>query len=235
MLRTVYVTAIALVATLVISPMVLAIAAVRSTSPLVDRLVRLWARLIVRSAGFDLHTEHLERLDRERRYILIANHHSYFDIPCLLAAIDQPVRFLAKVSLFQIPLFGWALKRAGFIPVDRKNRRTAVSSLNLASERIRKGNTIAIFPEEGRTRTREMKPFQRGAFLLAIRSGLPVVPIAILGTYEAYPVGAWALKPGPVTVRVGVPIDTTKYSVRTKDQLIDATRSEIERMLRGDS
>jgi len=231
MLRGLYVVLITSLVTLITSPVVLLICTVRSTSPLVDRLVKFWARSIVLSAGLEIQGENLDRIERHKRYILIANHYSYLDIPCLLAAVDQPVRFLAKKSLFQVPLFGWALARSGFIPVDRKNRRTAVDSLNLAAERIRKGNSIAIFPEEGRTSSRELKPFQRGAFLLAIRSRIPIVPIAIDGTFEVLRVGKFAVTPGIVTVRAGSPIDTTSYSVRTKDALRDRTRTEIEAML----
>ena len=134
------------------------------------RFIRAWARALVRAAGIDLQVENVERIDPDKRYILVANHYSYLDIPCIFAAIPQPIRFMAKVSLFKIPIFGWALGRAGFIPIDRKNRRTAVKSFDLAADRIRKGNTIVIFPEEGRTRERKMRPFQRGAFLLAIKS-----------------------------------------------------------------
>lgn len=231
MLRNLYLIATGVLATLITSPVVLVISFVRSTSPINDWLIRWWARVLVGNAGIRLRTEHPERLDPASRYVLIANHYSYLDIPCLLAAVEQPCRFFAKKSLFQIPLFGWAIARSGFIPIDRKNRRTAVESMNLAAERIKKGNTIAIFPEEGRTSTRELKPFQRGAFLLAIRSGLPIVPIAIDGTFEVLPVGKFLVNPGLVTVRIGNPIDTTQYSVRTKDELRDVTRAEIERML----
>jgi 1-acyl-sn-glycerol-3-phosphate acyltransferase len=173
----------------------------------------------------------METIDRGKRYILIANHHSYFDIPCIFAAIPQPIRFMAKKSLFSIPIFGWALARAGFIPIDRKNRRTAVKSFDLAVERIRKGNTIVIFPEEGRSREVAMRPFQRGAFLLAIRSELPILPLAIDGTYEVLRVGAKRVTPGVVTIRVGTPIQTAGVSVRAKDTLLEQSRGQIEGML----
>jgi 1-acyl-sn-glycerol-3-phosphate acyltransferase len=126
--------------------------------------VHLWARVLVWAAGIDLKAANVENLDPAKRYILVANHSSYLDIPCVFAAIRQPIRFMAKISLFKIPIFGWSLSRAGFIPIDRKNRRTAVKSLDLAADRIRKGNTIVIFPEEGRSRHREMRPFSAAHF-----------------------------------------------------------------------
>jgi 1-acyl-sn-glycerol-3-phosphate acyltransferase len=231
MLRTVWTILVAIFASIFFAILVMAVTLFSSTSGLIDRLIRAWARMIVNAAGITLRGEGMETLDRGRRYILIANHYSYFDIPCILAAIPQPIRFMAKVSLFKIPIFGWALARAGFIPIDRKNRRTAVKSFDLAGERIRRGNTIVVFPEEGRTRTREMRAFQRGAFLLAIKSQLPIVPLAIDGTYDVLRVGATRITPAPVTIKIGTPIETAGASVREKERLAQAARAQISAML----
>lgn len=233
-MRTIWLAVVAFFTTVPLSSMVVAVAAVRSTSPWIDRIARLWARGLVRAAGVELQVEGLERIDPAQRYILVANHYSYLDIPCLLVTIPQPVRFMAKASLFKIPIFGWSIGRAGFIPIDRQNRRTAVKSFDLAADRIRKGNTIVIFPEEGRSKTREMKPFQRGAFLLAIKSQKTLLPIAIDSTYDVWPVGSfWKIKPGRVTVRVGTPIPTAKATVREKDRLLNEAREQVQTMLFG--
>src|SRR4029079_17901100 len=184
MLRTLWVALVAVVVTIPLATTVMLIAFVRSNAGLIDVVIRFWARLLLRAAGIDLRTERMETIDRKQRYILVANHYSYFDIPVIVAAVAPPIRFMAKVSLFKIPIFGWALARAGFIPIDRKNRRTAVKSFDLAAKRIRQGHTIVVFPEEGRSRTREMRPFQRGGFLLALKSELPILPIAIDGTHD---------------------------------------------------
>jgi 1-acyl-sn-glycerol-3-phosphate acyltransferase len=234
MLRTLTLAVVAIATTIPLAGLTAIVAAFRSTSPLIDGLARRWARSLVAAAGIDLQVENVERLDPDKRYIIVANHYSYLDIPCLLAGIPQPIRFMAKASLFKIPIFGWALGRAGFIPIDRKNRRTAVKSFDLAADRIRKGNTIIIFPEEGRSKFREMKPFQRGAFLLAIKSQKTIVPIAIDSTFDIWPVGAfWKLKPGRVTLRVGTPIETAKVTVREKDRLLNGSREQIQAMLFG--
>ncbi|MCU1347090.1 MAG: 1-acyl-sn-glycerol-3-phosphate acyltransferase [Acidobacteria bacterium] len=231
MVRTIWAALVAVVMTLLCGMAVLAIAVVRSTSPLIDAVIRYWARSVVGAAGIELAGEGMEKIDPGQRYILVANHYSYFDIPCVLAAVRQPIRFLAKVSLFKIPIFGWAIGRAGFIPIDRKNRRTAVKSFDLAAERIRKGNTIVVFPEEGRSRYRLMRKFQRGGFLLAMKSGLPILPLAIDGTFDVFRVGANRVTPGKVTVRVGTPIATEGRSVREKDQLSENARAQIAAML----
>jgi 1-acyl-sn-glycerol-3-phosphate acyltransferase len=231
MLRTLWAAFVAVAVTIPVALTVIAVALFSTSAATIDRLIRFWARTLVRAAGIDLHAENLERIDPTRRYILIGNHYSYFDIPCILAAIPQPIRFMAKVSLFKIPIFGWAIGRAGFIPIDRKNRRTAVKSFDLAAERIRKGNTIVVFPEEGRSRHREMRPFQRGGFLLAIRSGLPILPLAVDGTFDVYRVGAKKITPGRVTIRIGHEIPTEGVSVREKERLADEARAQIQTML----
>ena len=231
MLRTVWTALVAVVVTIPLATLVMVIAMIKSNAAIIDPIIRLWASLLLRAAGIRLAVEGVERVDRAQRYILVGNHHSYFDIPCILVGIPQPIRFMAKISLFKIPIFGWGMARAGFIPIDRKNRRTAVKSFDLAVERIRKGNTVVVFPEEGRSRERPMRPFQRGGFLLALRSELPILPIAIDGTYDVFRAGAWKIKPGPVTIRVGTPIPTAGLTVRDKDRLLNESRAQIESML----
>lgn len=234
MLRMLWLAVVAIAATIPLSLLTVLIAIVRSNSPLIDKTARLWARLLVRAAGIDLRTENVERVDPRKRYIIVANHYSYLDIPCILTAIPQPIRFMAKVSLFKIPIFGWALARAGFIPIDRQNRRTAVKSFDLAARRIRQGNTIVIFPEEGRSRHREMRPFQRGAFLLAIKSQKTILPMAIDSTFDIWPVDSfWRVTPGRVTIRVGTPIETEKLTVREKDRLLEEARDQVQTLLFG--
>lgn len=233
MLRNAFLVVTVLVASLVTAPLVTAIGLIRSTSPMIDRLIHAWARFIVRVNGIELTSSGNERLHSDRRYILVSNHNSFLDIPILFAAVRQPLRFLAKASLFQIPVFGWGLKAAGFIPIDRKNRSSAVASFDLASARIAKGNSIVVFPEEGRAPTRQMKPFQRGAFLLAIRSDLPIVPVAMIGTYDALPSTRFRFKPGPIEVRIGEPIETAAFSVRQRDELMQLVRARIAEMLKG--
>lgn len=231
MLRTIWAAVAAVLVTIPVASSVIVLAFFSSSAGVIDRLIRLWARSLVKAAGIDLHIENAEVLDPKQRYILVANHYSYFDIPCILAAVPQPIRFMAKVSLFKIPIFGWSLARAGFIPIDRKNRRTAVKSFDLAAERIRRGNTIVIFPEEGRSKFRQMRPFQRGAFLLAIKSELPVVPMAIDGTFDVFRVGAKRITPGRVTIKVGTPMSTEGATLKDKERLASASRAEIEQLL----
>lgn len=230
MIRTIWFAFVAIVATLVSSPLVVLVSIFGSHSPLIDRIVRYWGRSIVMAAGIKLSIEGEEKVDWSRRYVLIANHHSYLDIPILVGAVPQPVRFMAKKSLFQIPIFGWGLKAGGFIPIDRKNRATATQSFGLAGERIRKGNTIVVFPEGGRSREYRMGDFKKGAFLLALKSKLPILPAAIVGTYEVMPATRLKVVPGPVVVRFSPPIEPGEYSVRQMSELVEHTRGLIDEM-----
>ena len=234
MLRTIWAALFAIPSTIVMSTLTILVASVRSDSPLVERIINLWARSLVWAAGIDLHAVNTGLLDPKQRYIFVANHYSYFDIPCIFAAIPQPIRFLAKASLFKIPIFGWAISRVGFIPIDRKNRRTAVKSFDMAAERIRRGNSIVVFPEEGRSRERHMRPFQRGGFLIALKSELPVVPIAVDGTYEVFPAGRLRVTAGRVTITVTPPIPTAELSVRDKEKLAAESRARIAKILFGE-
>lgn len=232
MLRTLWATVIGVVMTLLFAPLVTVIALVHSHARIIDIMIRAWARAIVRAAGVRLTVENAEVVDPGGKYIFIGNHHSYLDIPCLLVAIPQQVRFMAKASLFKVPIFGWGLSAAGFIPIDRKDRSKAVKSFDLAGQRIRKGNSIVVFPEEGRSRKKEMMPFKRGAFLLAIRAQLPIVPMALIGTYDALPATRFSLRPGPVIIRFLDPVDTSGLSLNAKDDLMDDTQNRIASQLR---
>ncbi len=231
MLRTLWLAIVALVMTLYTAPLVTIIGLMHSHAGAIDRLIRVWARGLVRAAGIELSIVGQDKLDPEKRYIVIANHTSYLDIPCLFAAIDQPLRFMAKASLFKVPIFGWGLIAAGFIPIDRKRSAKGKASFDLAVKRIRGGNSIIIFPEGGRSHTREMKEWKHGAFLLSMKSGLPIVPTAIRGNYDVMPRGRLRIEPGNVEIVIGDPIDTTTLSVRQKDELVGKTRAEIEGML----
>jgi len=233
MLRTLWAALVTVAVTIPLASATIVVAIFHSSSPLIDWIIRVWAKSIVAGAGIELKAENVELIEPGQRYIIVANHYSYFDIPCIFAAIPQPIRFMAKVSLFKIPIFGWAIARAGFIPIDRQNRRTAVKSFDLAAERIRKGNTIVIFPEEGRSRHREMKPFQRGGFLLALKSQLPIVPVAVNGTYDVFRVGAKRVTPGRVTIHVTPPIPTAGLTLRDKERLLSESNDRIQMLLFG--
>ncbi|MGE5234906.1 MAG: lysophospholipid acyltransferase family protein [Acidobacteriota bacterium] len=193
---------------------------------------RLWARVILWGALVRLTVEGRERVPTDRPVVFMSNHESWLDIPALLVAIPGQVRFLAKKSLFSVPFLGWAMRAMGFIPVDRENRRTAIRSFEEAAERIKRGRSVLVFPEETRTTDGSLLPFQRGGFLIALKAGLPIVPIGLDGARRLLPKHSYLLRPGRVTVRFGTPIPTSGLGVTAKGVLMEKVREQME-ALRG--
>ena len=198
-------------------------------------VARWWARLIVVVAGVRLRVEGTEHVDPSQRYVIMVNHESALDIPALMAALPARLRarFLAKKSLFGLPFLGWAMRALGFIPVDRADRSTAPDMFRKASGRARGGSSLLVFPEETRTDDGRLLPFQRGGFLLALRSRYPILPVGLEGSRMALPSGSRLIRPlTRVVVRIGEPIPTEGRSTRERQALMDETRRAIDR-LRG--
>ena len=198
------------------------------------RGARVWARLVLLGGFVRLRSEGAERVPRGEPVVFMSNHESWLDIPALLATIPVQVRFLAKKSLFRWPFFGWAISSMGFIPVDRENRRTAIRSFEEAAARIRAGRSVLIFPEETRTTTADLLPFQRGGFLIALKAGIPIVPVGLDGPRRCLPKHSYLVRPGRINVKFGTPIPTAGHGVTDKGELMEAVRNAIER-LRGNT
>jgi len=165
--------------------------------------------------------------------VFMANHESWLDIPALLVAIPGQVRFLAKKSLFAVPFLGWAMRAMGFIPVDRENRREAIRSFEEAAQRIRAGRSVLVFPEETRTPTGELLPFQRGGFLIALKAQLPIVPVGLQGPRKILPKKHYLLRPGTIVVRFGEPVLTAGLGVTAKGTLMEEVRAAVDALRRG--
>lgn len=194
---------------------------------------RLWARIILWACGVRLRVEGAEKVPSDTPVVFMANHESWLDIPALLVAIPGQVRFLAKKSLFSIPFLGWAMRSMGFIPVDRENRRQAIRSFEEAADRIRAGRSVLVFPEETRTPTGELLPFQRGGFLIALKAQLPIVPVGLQGPRQILPKKHYLLKPGTITVRFGEPVLTAGLGVTAKEALMQQVRQAVDALRTG--
>ena len=195
---------------------------------------RLWARIICWAAFVRIRVEHAARVPLPGPVVFMSNHESWLDIPVLLVAVPGQVRFLAKKSLFSMPFLGWAMRAMGFIPVDRENRRTAIKSFEDAAARIRAGRSVLVFPEETRTSDGALLPFQRGGFLIALKAGLPIVPVGIDGARRCMPKHNYLVRPGRITVRFGEPIPTEGLGVTAKGELMEKVRVQME-TLRGNA
>ena len=198
----------------------------QTSSPLT--ITHIWGTLLLKSVGIKLEVYGRENLEPGRPAIYAANHQSAFDIFVLLAVLP-PVKFLAKIELFSIPLFGLALARAGSLPVDRSNRQSSMKSIDRAARAVREGSSIIIFPEGTRSTSGEMLPFKKGGFVLAIKSGQPIVPVSISGAGAVLPRGWGRVHSGPIKVVIGRPIPTDTYKTKNKDELMALLREVIER------
>jgi 1-acyl-sn-glycerol-3-phosphate acyltransferase len=198
------------------------------------RVVHLWGRLLLRLAGVRVAVEGLDGLVPDGRYVVMSNHESALDIPTLLAALPSSLelRFLAKKSLFGVPFLGWAMSSAGFVPVDRDDRSTAPAMLARTLEEVRRGGSPLIFPEQTWTTDGRLLPFARGGFLVALKTRLPILPVGLEGPRLVMPPNEGVVRPRPVTVRIGPPIDIAELRVSALRDLMAETRAEIDR-LRG--
>jgi 1-acyl-sn-glycerol-3-phosphate acyltransferase len=189
--------------------------------------IRLWAAGLLRASGVRLEVLRSAALDPTASYVYLANHQSMFDIPALLLAVPGSCRMVAKQSLFRIPVFGWALSAAGFVSVDRADRAAARQSFAAAERRLRSGGSILLFPEGTRATADVLLPFKRGGILLALRTGLPIVPVGIRGTRAVRPRGRRSIQPGTVEVRFGKPIAVAEFGIRRKGELIAEVRRRL--------
>lgn len=188
----------------------------------------IWARSILLFAGVKLKVVGRERIANGTARFYFGNHQSALDIPIVIAGLNGHVRFMAKDSLFRIPLFGWVIRRYGYAPIDRSNPRNTHRTLQEMLDRVRRQPmSLAVFPEGTRSRSPRMGPFRRGTIKVAQRSGLPVVPFAIDGSIYVHHRERFVATPGPVTLTFGEPIAAEEVAAMTQAALHDRIRATI--------
>ena len=198
---------------------------------------RLWARGLLRSSGVRLELSyaggsHAAWRDRigDRPVVYMANHRSLYDIAALLAILDLPVRFLTKRSLFRLPFFGWGLKAAGFVPVDREDRSRAGETFAAATGLLASGVSLVVFPEETRSSGPRMRPFQRGGFLLALKGRALIVPLGIRGTAHIRRKGDLVVRPQTVELIFGEVVDPAGVGVRGRRSFMRDVEERVGRL-----
>lgn len=193
----------------------------------IHKVASLWAKILLLICNTKVKVIGEKNLLRGKPQILMANHQSDFDILISLAHIPIQFRWIAKKELFAIPVFGAAMRNAGYIEIDRSNHEKAMQSIDEAVLRIRSGKSIMTFPEGTRSRDGEIKAFKQGAFHLAIKSGVPIVPVSIIGSGQIMPKRSLRIKPGLIKMVIGKPIEVTNFDIEKRHELIGIVRNEI--------
>src|SRR5262245_37221162 len=194
--------------------------------------MRRWSKDNLWLSRARIEVEGLEYVDPSRPQLYAANHSGLHDILSLSACLPIQFRWIAKKSLFNVPFMGWHMSRSGYIPIDRDQPREAAKSILTAALLIRGGVNAVSFPEGTRSRTGELGPFRSGAFALALRSGVPLVPISIEGSYRVIMPKTLQVNPGTIIrIKIGQPIATSRYQRNEKDRLMEEVFQIMNRNL----
>ena len=197
--------------------------------------IRTWACLLLWTCGVRTEVRGRENISPDGSFLIMSTHNSHFDIPVLMKEVPRQFRIVAKQSLFKIPVFGWIMSVAGYVKVDRGDRQQAFASLDKAAERVKAGMPLLLFPEGTRSADGSLGPFKKGGFVLAAKAMAPIIPVVIDGTHHVLPKWTWRICPGDVTVTFGKPIDTSAYSVETKEALMQQVRQAMSDMRESDA
>ena len=196
---------------------------------------RWWCRLVAWSIFARIRVYGVEHVRAGQPYVYMANHSSLIDTPALFAYLPYPFRIMAKRELFFVPFMGWHLWTGGHFPIDRRDRRRTVRSLRRVIDGVRGGTSLAVFPEGTRTRDGRLQEFKPGTFKIALRAGVPIVPVTIRGTFTLLPSATLAPRPGRVEVILGEPIETREYDLQRLPELIERTKAVIRQTLTGET
>ncbi|MDL1969719.1 MAG: 1-acyl-sn-glycerol-3-phosphate acyltransferase [Candidatus Desulfofervidaceae bacterium] len=188
---------------------------------------RVWSKAILWVSGVKVTLIGLENIDPQKPYVFAANHQSQYDIFTLMGYLPVQFKWMAKKSLFYIPIVGWGMKACGSIPIDRENVKEAYKALLKAIEKIKQGYSIVVFPEGTRSRDGRIGPFKSGGIVLALRAGVPIVPVTIIGTRHILPKGGMRVQPGKVIIVVDKPIEVAGYTERDKNRLANLLRAIV--------
>lgn len=198
-----------------------------------EEIPREWSQTLLHAADTRVVLENAEVIDPDRPQILVSNHVSWFDVLAIAGWIPGKFRFVAKKELEKVPFFGPAWLASGHISIDRHDRASAIESLRVARRRLEEDRpTVILFAEGTRSPTGELRPFKKGAFVLAIQTGVEVVPAAVLGSREVMAKGSWKIHRGrTVTVRFGEPISVEGLGLDDRNALTERAHAAVAELL----
>jgi len=195
----------------------------------IHRVARNWAKTLLAISGVESRITGSGNIFLDRPQIFMCNHQSVFDILVVLAQLPAQFRWIAKKELFEVPVFGNALRRTGSIEIDRRNHASAVISIDEAARKIREGKSVMTFPEGTRSFPGKVRPFKKGVFHLALKAGVPIIPISIIGSGEVMATRSMRIRTGRILLIADKPVFTSEYTVESIDELIDRVHEVILR------
>jgi 1-acyl-sn-glycerol-3-phosphate acyltransferase len=188
---------------------------------------RAWSKAIMKTIFSPFRVIGLEKIDTSKPQVYAVNHGSALDIPVLYAFLPFQFRILFKKELLSYPIVGWHLKRSGQVCVDQQHPARSVAHIRSALKTLKAGMPLVIFPEGGRTSDGRIQPFLPGAFFLAIKAQVDIVPIALIGMYDLLPMNTYHIKSRPLEMQVGEPISTTGLTLRDMERLSETVRASL--------
>jgi 1-acyl-sn-glycerol-3-phosphate acyltransferase len=227
--------ALGLETVLLVTPYILTVA-VSPEGRVALAIERLWIWIILKASRVELTAEGLENVQPGESYVVMANHRSLYDTPALhyFLARDRDLRFIGKKELVRIPIFGWGFALSRHVVIDRQNRARAIAALRKAAA-TGAGVSFMIMPEGTRNSGEELLPFKKGGFHLAIDTGLPILPVVIVGSDDLMRKGSWYILPGAIHVVVLPPIPTAGLGKDDVEPLLERTRSVIAEAYRRET
>jgi 1-acyl-sn-glycerol-3-phosphate acyltransferase len=195
-----------------------------------DLAPRLWSRIVLWVAGVGVRIHGLDRLAANGTFIFICNHVSLFDILALVGWLPRN-NFVAKAELFRIPVFGHGMRVLGTVPIERENQKAAFGAYDIATARIQGGTSVVVFPEGTRGTEYPIRRFKKGPFVLAIKSGAPIVPVVVYGTIEILPKGRLLMHPGIIDVYVLDQVPTQGLAYDDRDALAHTVHDRMQAVM----
>jgi|HubBroStandDraft_2_1064218.scaffolds.fasta_scaffold08042_2 1-acyl-sn-glycerol-3-phosphate acyltransferase len=202
-------------------------------SRILHAFARFWSWLIMKTILSPVKVTGLEKIDTSKAHVYAVTHASALDIPVLYVNLPFEFRILFKKELLSYPIVGWHLKRSGQVCIDQQRPTQSIAHIRSAVKSLQAGMPLVIFPEGGRTPDGEIKPFMPGAFYLAIKAQVDIVPIALVGTFELLPMNTYHIKSRPLEMRIGEPISTAGYSLREMETLSEKVHHAMEDLYYG--
>jgi 1-acyl-sn-glycerol-3-phosphate acyltransferase len=207
---------------IIIAILTIIVSPIDSKGKIVHTLSKIFSGGILLISGVKLNVKGREMLNPFDKYIFVSNHQSNFDIPIMMQAVPNVLRFVYKKQLTKIPIFGWGMYLGQYIPIDRKDARNAIASLKKAALKVKKGISVALFPEGTRSLDGQIHDFKKGIFILAEEACEKIVPVTIKGSFNIMPKNSLRINPGRVSVTFSAPLEfkKDKYFLQEIRQII---------------